>query len=96
VRFPLPGFAVYGIDADTVLVAYTSVVRHETWDYANRNSIWVRGSGSWRLRFHQATPANPQKGSRRKGKPGPQVSRVVYGPNSTPEIPRVRRRSPGS
>ena len=57
-RFPLPGFAVYPIDANTVLVTYTSVVRHETWDYANRSSIWVRDAGTWHLRFHQATPAN--------------------------------------
>lgn len=58
-RFPLPDFAVHPIDSDTVLVTYTSIVRHETWDYANRSSIWVRDAGTWRLRFHQATPRNP-------------------------------------
>jgi hypothetical protein len=58
-RFPLPDFAFHPIDADTVLVTYTSAVRHETWDQANRSSIWVRDAGTWRLRFHHATPANP-------------------------------------
>jgi hypothetical protein len=57
-QFPLPGFAVHPIDASTVLVTYTSAVRHEAWDFANRSSIWVRDSGTWHLRFHQATPTN--------------------------------------
>jgi hypothetical protein len=58
-RFPLQDFAVHPIDADTVLVIYTSVVRFETGLYANRSSVWVCDSGMPRLRFYKATRGGP-------------------------------------
>ena len=57
---PLPDLTVAELGADTVLVTYRSIVRHEELDYANRSSIWVRDAGAWRLRFHQGTPVRPE------------------------------------
>jgi hypothetical protein len=56
---PLPDFTVAELGADTVLVTYRSIVRHEELDYANRSSIWVRDRDAWRLRFHQGTAVHP-------------------------------------
>jgi hypothetical protein len=77
-----PRLSVHPIGASTVLVTYTSAVRHEAWDYANRSSIWVRDAGTWRLRFHQATPTNPQPSA-----PGPPFPCVTL-----PEIDREKGR----
>jgi hypothetical protein len=57
---PLPDFAVRPLGDDAVLVTYTSIVRHEQLDYANRSSVWVRDGGEWRIRFHQGTPVQPE------------------------------------
>jgi hypothetical protein len=56
-ELPLPDFAVWPLSADVVLLTYRTVVRHASVDHANRSSVWVRDGPTWRLRFHQATPA---------------------------------------
>jgi hypothetical protein len=53
---PLPEFRVNALDADTALVTYVSVVRHDEVLRANRASVWSRTPGGWQLRFHQGTP----------------------------------------
>jgi hypothetical protein len=55
-QLPLPDFTVHALSADAAPVTYRTAVRHETLDYANRSSIWLRDGSAWRLRFHQATP----------------------------------------
>jgi ribonuclease HI len=43
---------------DVVLLTY----RIDGQDGASlRSSLWVREGGSWRLRFHQGTPARPER-----------------------------------
>ena len=56
-QLPLPDFAVHELSADTVLVTSTSVTGHDPVVAARRSSIWLRGGDTWRLRFHQGTPA---------------------------------------
>jgi hypothetical protein len=54
---PLPGLAITSIRTDVALVTYTSEVRGDRVHRSNRSSIWVQVGPSWRLRFHQGTPA---------------------------------------
>lgn len=54
---PLRSFQVHVVTADLRLVTYVSVVRYEATEVSNRSSLWIRAGSSWRLRFHQGTPA---------------------------------------
>jgi hypothetical protein len=54
---PLSGLAITPIRIDAVLLTYTSEVIRDRVYRSNRSSIWVRVGPSWRLRFHQGTPA---------------------------------------
>lgn len=55
-RLPLDEFRVSLLTSDVALVTYVSQVDYDELEVANRASIWVRGDGGWRLRFHQGTP----------------------------------------
>lgn len=56
-ELPLREFAAHEIGPDVVLLTYVSVVDYDERQVSNRSSLWVRNDGTWRLRFHQGTPA---------------------------------------
>ena len=54
---PLPDYWVDLIAPDVALATYTSEVRYvDVIERGRRSSIWIKGQGRWRLRFHQGTP----------------------------------------
>lgn len=57
---PLPNFMVRGLSDSVVQVTYDSHIQdRDKTAYAHRSSIWSRGPDGWKLRFHQATPYEP-------------------------------------
>ncbi len=56
IQFPLRGFSAVAICEDVALVTYTSVPERAPRGAAHRTSVWTN-DGRWKLRFHQATPA---------------------------------------
>jgi hypothetical protein len=62
---PLPDFEATLLSPGVALVTYRSIRRIEGEEqHARRTSIWLRTDGAWKLRFHQATPLQPDQPSR--------------------------------
>lgn len=55
-KIPLDNFSLHIVNENTRLVTYTSEVGNSPPLRANRSSLWIKCSGSWKLRFHQGTP----------------------------------------
>jgi len=56
VDITLSDFTLEVISDDVVLATYRTE-NHQSGRIALRSSIWVKIDGIWKLRFHQATPA---------------------------------------
>lgn len=57
IQLPLVDFTAVAICEDVALVRYTAMTAHSDRGATQRTSVWVN-DGSWKLRFHQATPTN--------------------------------------
>src|SRR5690554_2637540 len=57
IQLPLVDFTAVAVCEDVALVRYTSLTAHAERGATQRTSVWVN-DGSWKLRFHQATPTN--------------------------------------
>ncbi|MGC4174912.1 DUF4440 domain-containing protein [Demequina sp.] len=57
VDIPRATFSVQELVADAALVSYETVPRESRHGAAHRASVWVCVEGTWRLRYHQGTPA---------------------------------------
>ena len=54
-------YEFYSLSQDTVLLLYLSANLHPSgrlFRHAKRASVWVSEQGTWKLRFHQATPVD--------------------------------------
>lgn len=56
IKFPLKNFSITLIDTNVALVTYISEVMYEKMEVANRNSIWLKSTDGWKIKFHQGTP----------------------------------------
>lgn len=55
---PLPEFRARYLSEHIAQVTYVSEEMHDgRVEFGNRSSIWRREDGTWRLMFHQGTPA---------------------------------------
>lgn len=57
ISLPLVDFTAVAICEDVALVRYIAQTAHSDHGASQRTSVWVN-DGSWKLRFHQATPTN--------------------------------------
>lgn len=57
IQLPLVEFTAVAVCEDVALVRYTAFPAHSERGATQRTSVWIN-DGSWKLRFHQATPTN--------------------------------------
>ena len=57
IQLPLVDFTAVAICEDVALVRYTALPARSERGATQRTSVWIN-DGSWKLRFHQATPTN--------------------------------------
>jgi hypothetical protein len=65
------GFALARLADDIALLTYRSAWRREDGSFdlpTHRSSIWVRVGGTWRVRYHQGTPAHEDDATDAPGK----------------------------
>ncbi len=55
-KLPLDNFTVHLVDTNVALVTYTSNLKYDQVQVANRSSIWCKTATGWQIRFHQGTP----------------------------------------